>query len=166
MYFDIVVRGFGCVCTSIQLRLHIPIWYKFSYQKFILVIFICFSVRRASICEDGEKKYCCKRSIWYVGLSYPDRKVHGAYMGPTWSRQGPGEPQVGHIDLAISVYARFTLIHCHDILWLYWFGSIQWFFVCILLLDLFLWYLDNHEIAQEPVIPAEFLRRCVCLKPI
>ena len=31
----------------------------------------------------------------------PDSKVHGANMGPTWGRQDPGGPHVGHMNLAI-----------------------------------------------------------------
>ena len=31
----------------------------------------------------------------------PDSKVHGANMGPTWGRQDPGRPHVGHANLAI-----------------------------------------------------------------
>ena len=31
----------------------------------------------------------------------PDRKVHGANMGPTWGRQDPGGPQVGHMKIVI-----------------------------------------------------------------
>ena len=31
----------------------------------------------------------------------PDNKVHGANMGPTWGRQDPGEPHVGHVNLDI-----------------------------------------------------------------
>ena len=34
---------------------------------------------------------------------YPDSKVHGANMGPTWGRQDPGGPHVGHMNLAIWV---------------------------------------------------------------
>ena len=30
-----------------------------------------------------------------------DSKVHGASMGPTWGRQDPGGPHVGHMKLAI-----------------------------------------------------------------
>ena len=33
----------------------------------------------------------------------PDSKVHGANMGPTWGRQDPGGPHVGHVNLAIWV---------------------------------------------------------------
>ena len=31
----------------------------------------------------------------------PDSKVYGANMGPTWGRQDPGGPHVGHMDFAI-----------------------------------------------------------------
>ena len=31
----------------------------------------------------------------------PDSKVHGANMGPTWGRQDPGVPHVGHVKLAV-----------------------------------------------------------------
>ena len=34
---------------------------------------------------------------------YPDSKVHWANMGPTWGRQDPGGPHVGHVNLAIWV---------------------------------------------------------------
>ena len=32
---------------------------------------------------------------------YPDSKVHGANMGPTWGRQDPGGPHDSHVNLAI-----------------------------------------------------------------
>ena len=34
-------------------------------------------------------------------IKNPDSKVHGANMGPTWGRQDPGGPHVGHMNLAI-----------------------------------------------------------------
>ena len=34
----------------------------------------------------------------------PDSKVHGANMGPIWSRQDPGGPHVGPMNLAIWVW--------------------------------------------------------------
>ena len=34
---------------------------------------------------------------------YPDSKVHGANMGPTWGRQDPGGPHVGPMNFAIWV---------------------------------------------------------------
>ena len=37
----------------------------------------------------------------YMYWNTPDSKVHGANMGPTWGRQDPGGPHVGHANLAI-----------------------------------------------------------------
>ena len=37
---------------------------------------------------------------WYT---YPDSKVHGAYMGPIWGRQDPCGPHMGHVNLDIWV---------------------------------------------------------------
>ena len=37
------------------------------------------------------------------GLPYPDSKVHGANMGPTWVLVAPGGSHVGPMDLAIRV---------------------------------------------------------------
>ena len=34
---------------------------------------------------------------------YPDSKVHGADIGPTWGRRDPGGPHVGHVNLVILV---------------------------------------------------------------
>ena len=36
-------------------------------------------------------------------FGYPDSKVHGAHIGPTWGRQVPGGPHVSHMNLAIRV---------------------------------------------------------------
>ena len=41
--------------------------------------------------------------ICEIGL-YPDSKVHGANMGPTWVLSFPGGPHVGPINLAIRVH--------------------------------------------------------------
>ena len=34
----------------------------------------------------------------YSRSTYLDSKVHGAHMEPTWGRQGPGGPHVGHVN--------------------------------------------------------------------
>ena len=34
---------------------------------------------------------------WFL----PDNKIHGTNVGPTWGRQDPGGPHVGHKNLAI-----------------------------------------------------------------
>ena len=38
--------------------------------------------------------------------SFPDSKVHGANMGPIWSRQDPGGPHVGPMNFVIWVVFR------------------------------------------------------------
>ena len=45
----------------------------------------------------------CKHTI-----NIPDSKVHGAYMGPSWGRQDPGGPHVGHMNLVIRGI-RYTI---------------------------------------------------------
>ena len=35
---------------------------------------------------------------------FPNSKVYGANVGPTWGRQDPGGPQVGHMNYAIWVH--------------------------------------------------------------
>ena len=36
-------------------------------------------------------------------VTFPDSKVHGAYMGPTWGQQDLGGPHVGPMNLVIRV---------------------------------------------------------------
>ena len=36
-------------------------------------------------------------------VTYPDSKIYGAKMGPTWGRQVPGGPYIGHVNFAIWV---------------------------------------------------------------
>ena len=40
-----------------------------------------------------------------IHCGYPDSKVHGANMGPTWDRQDPDGPHVGPMNLAIWAVA-------------------------------------------------------------
>ena len=54
----------------------------------------------------GLHKYETRVSAWEKWLdTYPDSKVHGANMGPTWGQQDPGGPNVGHVNLTIRVLA-------------------------------------------------------------
>ena len=54
--------------------------------------------------------------ITNVSLNNPDSKVHGANMGPTWGRQNPGGPIVGHVNLvlweAIQQSPKLSVIWC------------------------------------------------------
>ena len=43
-----------------------------------------------------------------VTSTFPDSKVHGANMGPTWGRQDPGRPHVGPMNLVIWVMLDYT----------------------------------------------------------
>ena len=63
-----------------------------------------------------------KSLAWFSDIDYPtlsvsnpDSKVHVANMGPTWGRQDPGGPHVGHVNLAIweglDFYHTFQIIH-------------------------------------------------------
>ena len=47
--------------------------------------------------------------------AYPDSKVHEANMGPTWGRQDPGGPHVGHMNLAIWVDYIYGIWQYHPI---------------------------------------------------
>ena len=49
-------------------------------------------------------------------VSYPDNKVHGANMGPTWVLSAPGGPHIGPMNPAIWVVLQISLRphgHCH-----------------------------------------------------
>ena len=43
--------------------------------------------------------------------NYPDNKVHGANMGPTWVLSAPDGPHVGPMNLAMRVCTHFTLFY-------------------------------------------------------
>ena len=66
-----------------------------GYFTFVLVI----PNQMASVC------------MWYTVHSYPDNKIHGANMGPTWVLSAPGGSHVGPTNLAIrlDIRTRFTL---------------------------------------------------------
>ena len=44
-------------------------------------------------------------------LAFPDTKVHGANMGPTWVLSAPNGPHVGPMNLAIRVVLLLYVIH-------------------------------------------------------
>ena len=60
-------------------------------------------------------------SMTYCSL-VPDSKVHGANMGPTWGRQDPGGPHVGHMNLAIwgTKPSLYNLRHLQTVITNYW----------------------------------------------
>ena len=56
--------------------------------------------------QQSSNCQCFQRNVQY----YPDSKVHGANMGPTWVLSAPDGPHVGPMNLAIRVvhYVVFT----------------------------------------------------------
>ena len=52
-----------------------------------------------------------------VSNQYPDSKVHGANMGPTWVLSVPDGPHVGTMDLAIRVDLSWTRDGWHGSVW-------------------------------------------------
>ena len=55
--------------------------------------------QKALKCEDDS-------ATNQYAVSNPDSKFHVANMGPTWGRQYPGGPHVGHMKLAILVKTK------------------------------------------------------------
>ena len=65
-------------------------------------------------------RLCREPYQWFVYMTtqYPDSKVHGANVGPIWSRQDPGGPHVGPMNVAIWV--------CILYVWFAFIQSISW----------------------------------------
>ena len=62
---------------------------------------------------------CMLILINYLMIAFPDSKVHGAHMGPTWVLSAPDGPQVGPMNLAIRVVLFLLLIfsnHLHNLI--------------------------------------------------
>ena len=92
-------------------------WYLFWHTRphFTLLYINCADC--FSTCKAGRRQWYAGRScrgvpwwrvgygMWWLVRRYPDSKVHGANMGPTWGRQDPGGPHVGHMNLAIWIHS-------------------------------------------------------------
>ena len=55
-------------------------------------------------------------------IAYPDSKVHGANMGPTWNLSAPDGPHVGPMNLAMGIitqvrYGLFDWLWPNDAKW-------------------------------------------------
>ena len=62
----------------------------------------------------------------YIPLNmYPDSKVHGANIGPTWVLSAPDGPHVGHMDLAIRCIMG-TSWHGNTLQYWYFDSQIHW----------------------------------------
>ena len=67
--------------------------------------------------ETYEMPTCLNHS-WVINI-YPDNKVHGANMGPTWVLSAPDGPHVGPMNLAIR--GMLPCSHC----WGYYPGTLS-----------------------------------------
>ena len=61
---------------------------------------------------------------WETQKIYPNSKVHGANMGPSWGRQDPGGPHVGPMNFAIWVVYFIQM----DIIFQWWSSVIYYNF--------------------------------------
>ena len=81
-----------------------PGWYWFSRMA------VWLQVEQSNDCVNSYT--CMLRQILY-GKIYSNSKIHGANMGPTWSRQDPGGSHVGSMNFAIWVSSHI-LCEWHD----------------------------------------------------
>ena len=89
--------GFKFLCDStfeISHNIWNPYTAKYAFYESLKVwqIMICYDI--LSLCEMGP---------WLASLAFPDSKVHGANMAPTWVLSAPYGPHVGPMNLAIRV---------------------------------------------------------------
>ena len=72
----------------------------------------CGLVELQGCCSTLVQVMACPLLVPSLYLHHPDSKFHGANMGPTWGRQDPGGPQVGHMKIAIwalLIYCQFIV---------------------------------------------------------
>ena len=105
-----------------------------------------------SVCPDDS----FHTTLWIESVWYPDSKVHGANMGPTWGRQDPGGPHVDPMNFAIWVlYKRCNIWRIYDIrisapkLTPIWRHLTSILFRCYWRAECYVWNLDS---ATKPAI--------------
>ena len=62
--------------------------------------------------------FMCYFIFWNISTEverFPDSKVHGANMGPTWVLSAPGGPHVGPTNLAIRVVSLTALLSLDEL---------------------------------------------------
>ena len=81
------------------------LWYHGRYVRRIYLwpVDCTYCYKRPVISWTGHQCFHVMRSL------YPDSKVHGANMGPTWVLSAPYGPHVGPINLAIRDISRVFL---------------------------------------------------------
>ena len=58
--------------------------------------------------EDTRRPYRKRLYLRILCHIFPDSKIHGANIGPTWVLSAPGGPHVDHMNRAIWVYKWLT----------------------------------------------------------
>ena len=66
----------------------------------VIILTVCY-YWRPSFFNSLTPGRCGSNYKSVIHEQIPDSKVDGANMGPTWGRQDPGGPHVGHVNLAI-----------------------------------------------------------------
>ena len=83
-----------------------------------MILFIVFSPKLVPESSISNKVACwrvmvslgdCRVRLLTALKLYPDSKVHGANMGPTWVLSAPDGPHVGPMNLAIRVYIHIYI---------------------------------------------------------
>ena len=103
---------------NIMLKMHIITPFKICYCHYHKPPWtFCVPCPLPYLFQQLRQKCCTHDRI----INCPDRKVHGANMGPIWGRQDPRGPHVGPMNFAIWVVEEWTtnLELCLSIWWLY-----------------------------------------------
>ena len=67
------------------------------------------NIDNVSSCEKADEAHL---SMHYTQQQpFPDSKVHGANMGPTWDRQEPGVPRVGPLLSGLAICEMDRRVH-------------------------------------------------------
>ena len=75
--------------------LHAPFWQKHNLPISDFIISYHWD------CSGNSNPFLFQDKYMFFLHNHPDRKVHGANMGPIWDRQDLGGPHVGPMDFAI-----------------------------------------------------------------
>ena len=74
----------------------------FTIKLFNIYYSFVYYLRNTLCTLNGFMSYST-RTAFYSKHIFPDSKVHGANVGPSWGRQDSGGPHVGHMNFAIRV---------------------------------------------------------------
>ena len=83
------------------------------YRESIVFAYIALNIRWGI---DDSPAPTPRRRHWNIEI-FPESKVHGAYMGPTWVLSAPDGPHVGPMNLASRVPSSPFLILIFIMLW-------------------------------------------------